>query len=598
LDITGMAASRYILFWSVAPLLWAQTGEITSKEAPVTFKSTSNLVSVPVVVRDGKGHAVGDLGRDDFQLFDEGKPQVISRLTLEKIEKDAPVSAGQAKQKTDQPAVSGAITKAEPDGIPDRFVAYLFDDLHTGFSDLVATRDAAKRQIDASPHLSDRVAIYTTSGRQMQDFTGDVDKLHATLGAIGAGTAGATRAMQMNSCPTMTYYMADQIVNRNDQTSWIVAMDDVIVCASLQPQDYPTCTVAPGGTFPPACQSVDLTRSDLAQTMVKQAAQVQVNMSDRDTERTFDAFRTVIRKMASMPGQRSIVLVSPGFLVASDRLEEETALIERAIKASVVIGALDARGLYTEIPGGDASTKSGNINAVTAKSALTRAENLEQANIMSELAAGTGGTFYKGTNDMDEGFVRTAAVPEYIYVLGFTPLSLKLDGAYHTLKVTLKNAKGMNLQVRKGYYAAKYSADPKEQVKQQMEETFFSRDEIHDLPAELQTQYFKLDNGDATLSAMAMIDVKKLTFQKEGDRNLNEVTVQTGLFDSDGNFVTGLEKVVTLRLLDETLEKRLGSGIGVKCSFTVHPGWYVVRMVVRDTQGQLMAAQSSLVEIQ
>jgi hypothetical protein len=183
-------------------------------------------------------------------------------------------------------------------------------------------------------------------------------------------------------------------------------------------------------------------------------------------------------------------------------------------------------------------------------------------------------------------------------VLGFTPLSLKLDGAYHTLKVTLKNAKGMNLQVRKGYYAAKYSADPKEQVKQQMEETFFSRDEIHDLPAELQTQYFKLDNGDATLSAMAMIDVKKLTFQKEGDRNLNEVTVQTGLFDSDGNFVTGLEKVVTLRLLDETLEKRLGSGIGVKCSFTVHPGWYVVRMVVRDTQGQLMAAQSSLVEIQ
>jgi hypothetical protein len=223
----------------------------------------------------------------------------------------------------------------------------------------------------------------------------------------------------------------------------------------------------------------------------------------------------------SMPGQRSIVLVSPGFLIASDRLEEETALIERAIKASVVIGALDARGLYTQIPGGDASTKSGNINAVTAKFALARAESLEQADIMSELAAGTGGTFYKGTNDMDEGFARTAAVPEYIYVLGFTPLSLKLDGAYHTLKVTLKNAKGMACRCARATMRPNIRPIRRNRSNSRWKKTFFSRDEIHDLPAVLQTQYFKLDNGDATLSAMAMIDVKKLAVS-EGRRPQSE----------------------------------------------------------------------------
>ena len=94
-----------------------------------------------------------------------------------------------------------------------------------------------------------------------------------------------------------------------------------------------------------------------------------------------------------------------------------------------------------------------------------------------------------------------------------------------------------------------------------------------------------------------MIDVKKLAFHKEGDRNRNDLTIETGLFDNDGNFVTGIQKVVTLRLLDETLEKSLASGIGVKSSFTVHPGRYMVRMVVRDSEGQSMAAQSSLVEI-
>ncbi len=71
----------------------------------------------------------------------------------------------------------------------------------------------------------------------------------------------------------------------------------------------------------------------------------------------------------------------------------------------------------------------------------------------------------------------------------------------------------------------------------------------------------------------------------------------TGLFDNDGNYVSGVQKTVELRLLDATLEKRVGSGIAVKSNFTVHTGRYVVRLVVRDSEGQLMAEQSSLVEI-
>jgi hypothetical protein len=225
-----------------------------------------------------------------------------------------------------------------------------------------------------------------------------------------------------------------------------------------------------------------------------------------------------------------------------------------------------------------------------------------QADVMATLAEGTGGTFYHGTNDYDEGMARTAAAPEYLYVLGFSPLDLKLDGKYHNLKVTLKNPKqpglqGSDLQVRKGYYAPKYAADPAEQAKQQVEEAFFSRDEVHDLPATLLTQYFKTDNGDATLSAVAKVDVKQLSFRKEAGRNFDNLTIVTGLFDNDGNFVTGIQKTIEMRLLDDTLEKRVGSGIAVKSSFPVHPGRYVVRMVVRDSEGQMMSSASSLVEI-
>ena len=75
------------------------------------------------------------------------------------------------------------------------------------------------------------------------------------------------------------------------------------------------------------------------------------------------------------------------------------------------------------------------------------------------------------------------------------------------------------------------------------------------------------------------------------------MTVVTGVFDNDGNYVNGSQKVLQMNLLNETLDKRLGSGIAVKSSFAVHPGRYMVRMVVRDSEGQTMSAESSLVEI-
>jgi VWFA-related protein len=548
-----------------------QTAEVVTKEAAVTFKSTSNLVPVTVVVRDSKGHAAGSLGREDFQLFDNGKPQVISKFTVERISNDEGAQA--PAPNSPKPARSETLVNATTAGIPDRFVAYLFDDLHLSYADLNYTRDAARRQIDSSVHPLERVAIYTTSGRYMTDFTGDREKLHKALDLLNAGQAAASTEMQVRACPPVTYFMGDLIYNSNNAGATAIALADAAACA-------------PGMTGPVLTQ------------MVQNAARDAVSLGDRETLWALDALGTVVGKMASMPGQRSIVLVSPGFLVLSDRLPEETALIERAIRTNVVIGALDARGLYTMIPGGDASTRGNPSPAlISAKNTYRTSETLAQSDIMDELSSATGGKFYKGNNDMDAGLTLIAALPEYVYVLGFTPRDLKLDGRYHSLKVSLKSVKGMDLQVRKGYYAARYSPDPKDQGRQQLEETFFSRDEIHDLPAQLQTQYFKLDNGDATLSAVANVDVKKLTFHKEADRNRNALTVETGLFDNDGNFITGVEKIVTLSLLDETLEKRLGSGIGVKSSFTVHPGRYVVRMVVRDSEGQLMSAQSSLVEV-
>jgi VWFA-related protein len=428
-------------------------------------------------------------------------------------------------------------------------------------------------------HALERSAIFTTSGQQTQEFTSDPEKLHTALTAIGTGHATARKTAMQITCPPVTYYMGDLIYNRNDSGALAIAVADAMKCANLTPAQIA-----------------------VAVQMSKSAARDAVLTGDRDTLSALDTLRAVVARMASMPGQRNIVMISPGFLVLDDRRDEQTALIEHALHANVVIGALDARGLYVENGIPDASEANVNPATITQKIPYRTTEAATQSDVMASLAEGTGGTFYHGTNDYNEGIARTAAAPEYLYILGFSPLELKLDGKYHNLKVTLKNPRppalrGADLQVRKGYYAPKYAADPAEQAKQQIEEAFFSRDEVHELPATLLTQYFKADNGDATLSAVAKVDVRQLSFRKEAGRNLDNLTVVTGLFDNDGNFVTGIQKTIEMRLLDDTLQKRVGSGLSIKSSFPVHAGRYVVRMVVRDSEGQTMASQSSLVEI-
>jgi hypothetical protein len=69
---------------------------------------------------------------------------------------------------------------------------------------------------------------------------------------------------------------------------------------------------------------------------------------------------------------------------------------------------------------------------------------------LAELADGTGGIFVHDRNNIDQGMQQAAGEPEVSYVLGFTPQSLKLDGKYHTLKVSLTNSQKWTLQAFMG----------------------------------------------------------------------------------------------------------------------------------------------------
>jgi hypothetical protein len=216
---------------------------------------------------------------------------------------------------------------------------------------------------------------------------------------------------------------------------------------------------------------------------------------------------------------------------------------------------------------------------------------------MQDLVEGAGGTFYHGSNDYDEGFQRVASPPEYVYMLAFSPAELrKNDKSAHSLKVTLTNPRGFTVQARAAYFADVKPEDPAAQIRQQIQNAFFSNEDVKTLPVRLQAEFFK-DGDDATLTANVRVDATKLALRKNEGRNLDNLTVVIGIFDSNGNFVQGFEKTIELRLKDETLSEWMKSGIENATDFTLKPGKYLVRLVVRDSEGASMAEQSTGVEI-
>jgi hypothetical protein len=236
-------------------------------------------------------------------------------------------------------------------------------------------------------------------------------------------------------------------------------------------------------------------------------------------------------------------------------------------------------------------------NVTIQRAMLDRETANAQADVLAEMAYGTGGNFYQNNNDLDEGFRQLATPPEYIYLLGFSPQNLKMDGSFHSLKVTLKASAGMSAQARKGYYAPKHLASAEETAKSEIEEALFSREEMHDIPMEFHTQFFKSGDGTAKLAVLAHMDVRRLKYRLAEERQKNEVTMVAAVFDRNGNYVTGVKKVIEFRLKEDTLRNRLSQGITVRSSFDVKPGTYLIRLVVRDSEGQMMSAANGAVEI-
>jgi VWFA-related protein len=396
------------------------------------LRARTNLVLVRVVVRDSAGKAVPNLQAADFRLFDGKDRQAITAFTVETadagtLNNAAAVTGGSAAGPT-PPASAAAASAATPGAL--RYVALFFDDVHLPPDELAHARKAAEQYIAESLRPGDRAAIFDTSGKGMLDFTDDRGKLHDALQALRSRPAAS---LGPGSCPAFDEYQAELVLNSAQGEAQVMdfATDEILHCY----------------------YNDDATMLMQAKLYVASHANYIVSANQKQDENSLRELEEIVSRMSALPGPRNIVLVSPGFM-ANGLESQVSGLIDAALRAGVIISALDARGLYTDVSLGDVSdSDSSSPGWAIIHEAAARAGSA----IMADLADGTGGIFFQNSNDLAGGFTLTGAPPETSYVLGFTPSSHQLDGRFHTLKVTVATPGKFTVRARRGYFAEKLS---------------------------------------------------------------------------------------------------------------------------------------------
>jgi VWFA-related protein len=423
--------SAALCFWFLICGAWfrlaaQQTNEPSATGSGVKIQVNVNAVLVPVVVRDSQGHAVGNLKKEDFEVFDKDKPQVISGFSIQK--RAGTEVAGKAAD-----TANAAPGLAAPQGsslhatMPERSIVFVFDDLHLGPGDLLRAQQVATKMLSESLPDSDMAAVVSLSGIN-SGLTHNRAKLQEAVMKV--------RVQQLfrhddHACPNIDYYQADLIQNKRNDQALQLAMADYATCAHLQ------------GVTPSMMESV-----------VRSAAGQSLAIGERDVWSALGTLSEIVRRMGTLQGQRSLVLISPGFLTLTPAaMAEKSHILDIAAQANVTISALDARGLYTtEI---DASERGGSSarDLMTGQHSQYHSDTMQlDEDVMAELADGTGGTFFHNSNDLEGGLKILAQGPEYVYLLEFSPDKFKPDGSYHRLRVKLGQS-GLKVQSRQGYFA-------------------------------------------------------------------------------------------------------------------------------------------------
>ncbi len=531
-----------------------------------------NLVLVRVVVRDAQGRMVRDLTKDDFQLFDSGKLQVISQFSTEG-------QAAPSEVTPPAPAQPSAITLQAPatkagQTIPQNFVALYFDDLAMGAGDILRTRQAAEQYL-ASLAPDQIVAVFTSSGEVNQSFTPDRPPLRAALLRLQPRSRVSTGVPE---CPDLSDDEAYRIAVEHDQQALAAAAEKVQICGSA-------------GAGVRATGRFQVRGGDHNVDRALDAAWRRWGRMEQQAIDTLRGLEQVVAFAANLPGRRTVLFISPGFIsrTQSQRMNE---IIDRALRGGVVVSAIDSRGLVANFPGGDLSQGGrGTASVQTTIREMISEEDAGRQNtdVLWAMASGTGGVFFENNNDLAAGFRQADGLDRFYYLLSFSPSDLRANGKFHKLEVKVAGgAAGSDyrIQARRGYYAPRPSREASAEPCRELQDLVMSRVELAGFPMRVETATVPVTEEKSQLHVEPLVDARALQFQERDGLYVDDVVFATAVFDARGNYVDGIQRTLHLRLTDTNLRELIEKGLTGEVSFLLPSGTYLLRQVLCEEGGR------------
>lgn len=166
-----MHVSRPVILRLAGPLLAVA---LLAQEPDPTFRTSTQLIQVDVVVK-AKDVPVAGLTKDDFEIFDNGKPQQIAVFSVREMG---------AAQPQVQALLPGVVSNRPVYRGPEPVSAtvILFDSINTPVEDQGYARLQALKYLDKASR-NELIAIYQmdTALRILQPFTGDRDQIRSAV---------------------------------------------------------------------------------------------------------------------------------------------------------------------------------------------------------------------------------------------------------------------------------------------------------------------------------------------------------------------------------------------------------------------------------
>jgi VWFA-related protein len=381
--------------------------------AQPVFRAGTHTVEADVMVRDRSGRFVSDLTRDDFELFDEGRPQRIETVYLV----THPNAEGMPAVSTTSTGSAAVRRLTAP-----RVLVLFFDDAHLSPGGFRHGQQAAEHLIQNVLQPGDVGGI--VAGAQMvgSHLTSDREELLAAVRGLKPSDQARSRQAEYQWWPRIA----------NDIEAERIAAGDANV---LDVATRRACE-----DDPPGCRTARLSVQSKANQIVAQL--------HASSQRTLAAVRALAAGLVQLDGRKTIVLLSDGFTLGPFASQIQP-IVGQAARSGVTFYGVDARGLargnrgrgFTDPTPADLNESSGSASGYDSS-----------GDALNALAVDTGGYVARNVNDFQKALADIADHSDVYYVLGYTPHDTTPDGRFHRLTVHVKR-EGLAVRARKGYLA-------------------------------------------------------------------------------------------------------------------------------------------------